>query len=167
MGQIIKIKLSVEEREELEALVGRPTEEAGLVRRARVILLSDRGVSGREIALRLDLTPEYVSKVRTWFRTGGVGGLRRPRSGRKDHAVPAVTRHPHGATARQGHGAGWKHEQPEALMPRVGPWRRGTGGARQGADVGGGAIRRCPAVVARPASGPEPQAEESRGRRWA
>ena len=65
MGQVIKIKLSVEEREELEALVGRRTEEAGLVRRARVILLSDRGVSGREVALRLDLSPEHVSKVRT------------------------------------------------------------------------------------------------------
>jgi transposase len=91
MGRIIKIRLSIPEREELEALVGRPTEEAGLVRRARVILLSDRGVSGREIALRLDLSPEHVSKVRTWFRTGGVGGLVRPRSGRKDHAVPAET----------------------------------------------------------------------------
>jgi transposase len=91
MGQVIKIKLSVEEREELGAIVGRPSEEAGLVRRARVILLSDRGVSGREIALRLDLSPEHVSKVRTWFRTGGVAGLRRPRSGRKDHAVPADT----------------------------------------------------------------------------
>jgi Homeodomain-like domain-containing protein len=71
MGQVIKIRLSVDEREELAALVGRPTEEAGLVRRARVILLGDRGVSGREIALRLDLSPEHVSKVRTWFRTGG------------------------------------------------------------------------------------------------
>jgi hypothetical protein len=46
MGQAIKIRLTVEEREELEGLVGRPTEEAGLVRRARVILLTDRGVSG-------------------------------------------------------------------------------------------------------------------------
>jgi transposase len=91
MGQVIEIKLSVEEREELEALVGRPSEEAGLVRRARVILLSNLGVSGREIALRLDLSPEHVSKVRTWFRTGGVGGLRRPRSGRKDHAVLGET----------------------------------------------------------------------------
>ncbi|MGA7124633.1 MAG: IS630 family transposase, partial [Polyangiaceae bacterium] len=85
------LSTSRQPQEELAALVGRPTEEAGLVRRARVILLSDRGVSGREIALRLDLSPEHVSKVRTWFRTGGVGGLRRPRSGRKDHAVPAET----------------------------------------------------------------------------
>src|ERR1700733_10052942 len=91
MARVIKIRLSIEEREELEALVGRPSEEAGLVRRARVILLSDRGVSGREIALRLDLSPEHVSKVRTWFRAGGVGGLLRPRSGRKDHAVPTET----------------------------------------------------------------------------
>jgi transposase len=91
MARVIKIRLSIEEREELEALVGRPTEEAGLVRRARVILLSDRGVTGREIALRLDLSPEHVSKVRTWFRAAGVGGLLRPRSGRKDHAVPAET----------------------------------------------------------------------------
>ena len=91
MGRVIKIRLSIKERQELEALVGRPTEEAGLVRRARVILLSDRGVSGREIARRLILSPEHVSKVRTWFRGGGVGGLVRPRSGRKDHAVPAET----------------------------------------------------------------------------
>ena len=91
MGHVIKIKLGVKEREELEAIVARPTEEAGLVRRARVILLSERGIAGREIALRLDLSPEHVSKVRTWFRTGGVGGLRRPRSGRKDHAVAAQT----------------------------------------------------------------------------
>src|SRR5271154_3036081 len=91
MARVIKIRLSIEEREELAARGGRPTAEAGLVRRARVILLSDRGVTGREIALRLDLSPEHVSKVRTWFRAGGVGGLLRPRSGRKDHAVPAET----------------------------------------------------------------------------
>src|SRR6185312_16826644 len=91
MGQFIKIELSVEEREELDAIVARPSEEAGVVRRARVILLSDRGVSGREIALRLDLSPEHVSKIRTWFRVDGLDGLRRRRSGRKDHAVPAET----------------------------------------------------------------------------
>ncbi len=79
----IKIKLGVKEREELEAIVARPTEEAGSVRRARVILLSERGIAGREIALRLDLSPEHVEGPATWFRTGGVGGLRRPRSGRK------------------------------------------------------------------------------------
>ena len=43
-------------------------EGAGLVRRARVIWLSARGVSGREIALRLDLTPEHVSVIRARAR---------------------------------------------------------------------------------------------------
>jgi transposase len=93
MGRAIEIKLTVEEREELEARVSRPSEEAALVRRARVILLSARGVGGREIALRLDLSPEHVSKIRGWFRAGGIAGLIRPRSGRKDHAVPAETEH--------------------------------------------------------------------------
>jgi transposase len=92
MGQIIEIKLTTEQRQELQALIARPSESAGLVRRARVVLLSASGVSGREIALRLDLTPEHVSKIRSRFRAEGVGGLtERPKAGRKDHAVPAAT----------------------------------------------------------------------------
>ena len=78
-----------------------------------------------------------------------------------------VTRHPHGATARQGHGAGWKHEQPRFLMPRIGRWRRAPGGARQGADVAGGPIEKRPDVGPTIASAPEPQAEASRRRRSA
>ena len=93
MGRAIEIKLTVKEREELETIVSRPSEEAALVRRARVILLSAGGIGGREIALRLDLSPEHVSTIRGWFRAGGVGWLVRPRSGRKDHAVPTETEH--------------------------------------------------------------------------
>jgi transposase len=92
MGWTIEIQLTAREREELEAMVARPSEAAGLVRRARVILLSDRGISGREIALRLDLSPEHVSKIRARFRDERVAGLaERPKSGRTDHAVPAET----------------------------------------------------------------------------
>jgi transposase len=92
MGWIIEIELTPQEREELEAIVARPSEAAGLVRRARVILLSHMGVSGREIALRLDLSPEHVSKIRARFRVERVAGLsERPKSGRTDHAVPAET----------------------------------------------------------------------------
>jgi Helix-turn-helix domain len=88
MAQVIEITLTEERRQELEAIVARPSEGAGLVRRARVILLSARGVSGREIALRLDLTPEHVSVIRARFRDEGVAGLHeRPKSGRTDHAV--------------------------------------------------------------------------------
>jgi transposase len=92
MGRVIEIELTDEQREELRGIVARPSEPAGLVRRARVVLLSDAGVSGREIALRLDLSPEHVSVIRSRFRAEGVEGLaERPKSGRKDHAVSEAT----------------------------------------------------------------------------
>ena len=92
MGQAIEIKLTGKQRDELRSIVRRPSESAGLVRRARVVLLSDEGVSGREIALRLDLSPEHVSVIRSRFRAEGVAGLtERPKSGRTDHTVSAET----------------------------------------------------------------------------
>lgn len=76
----------------LEALVARPSAPAGLVRRARVILLSAAGISGVEIAGRLDLSREAVSRIRRRFVDAGVDGLfDRPKPGRRDHAVPAET----------------------------------------------------------------------------
>ena len=93
MGRFIEIKLTDKQREELRSIVRRPSESAGLVRRARVVLLSDEGVSGREIALRLDLSPEHVSKVRSRFRAEGVAGLtERPKPGRTDHAVSVTAK---------------------------------------------------------------------------
>ena len=89
MAELIEIKLTPKQREELEAMVSRSSERAGLVRRARVILLTDAGVSGREIALRLDLSPEHVSRLRRRFCDEGAGLAERPKAGRKDHAVPA------------------------------------------------------------------------------
>lgn len=84
MGQVIEIKLTHEQTEDLRRIVGRPSEAARLVRRARVVLMSDAGVSGREIAFRLDLSPEHVSVIRSRFRAEGVAGLAdRPKSGRK------------------------------------------------------------------------------------
>jgi hypothetical protein len=66
------VKITVSQRRELEAIIARRTEAAGLVRRARVILLSAAEVSGQEIALRLDLSAEAVSRIRTRFRRDGV-----------------------------------------------------------------------------------------------
>jgi transposase len=91
MGRFIEIKLTDEHREELRRIIGRPSAPAGLVRRARVVLMSDAGVPGREIAFRLDLSPEHVSVIRSRFRAEGVAGLaERPKSGRTDHAVSAA-----------------------------------------------------------------------------
>lgn len=92
MGRRIKLKVTTTQREELLAIVARRSEVAGLVRRARVVLLSDQGLSGREIASRVGLTPEHVSKIRSRFLAEGVEGLNeRPKAGRTDHAVPATT----------------------------------------------------------------------------
>jgi transposase len=86
------IRPSAKQHAQLEAMIARPSEGAGLVRRARVVLLSADGISGKEIAMRLDLSPEAVSRIRRRFAKGGVDGLlERPKSGRKDHAVPAET----------------------------------------------------------------------------
>ena len=92
MSRPVLIKLTARRRAELEAMVARSSAAAGPVRRARVILLSDDGLSGTEIASRLDLTPEAVSRIRRRFRDTGVTGLEeRHRSGRKDNKVePAV-----------------------------------------------------------------------------
>lgn len=92
MGHIVSLKVTTKQRQVLESIVGRPSESAGLVRRVRVILLSAEGVAGLEIARRLDLTPEQVSRIRTRFRVEGVEGLNeRPKAGRKDHAVAIDT----------------------------------------------------------------------------
>src|SRR6266852_9542249 len=91
MGHI-SLKITTKQRHVLEGIVGRPSESAGLVRRVRVILLSAEGVAGLEIARRLDLSPEQVSRIRTRFRAEGIEGLEeRPKEGRKDHAVAADT----------------------------------------------------------------------------
>ena len=72
--------------------MARAANPAGLVRRARVVLLSAAGEAGRAIAARLDLTPEHVSRIRRRFVVDGVAGLTaQPKPGRTDHAVPAAT----------------------------------------------------------------------------
>jgi transposase len=90
MHRAANVKLSVKQRRELEVIVSRRNASAAHVRRARVILLTADDVSGREIALRLDLSPEAVSRIRARFEVDGVAGLAsKAKSGRKDHAVPA------------------------------------------------------------------------------
>jgi len=92
MGQSLEVTLTVKQRRELQSLVTRASESAGVVRRAHVVLWSADGVSGQEIAQRLHLTVEAVSRIRRRFLESGVPGLQtRPKEGRTDHAVPAAT----------------------------------------------------------------------------
>jgi transposase len=77
------VTLSAEERAALEAVTRRTTEAAGLVRRARIVLLADDGMALDQIARVVGADRTIV---RTWldrYRAGGLAALQdRPRSGR-------------------------------------------------------------------------------------
>ena len=82
------IKLTPKQVRDLELIVARPSSPAGLVRRARVVLLSAAGEPGVAIAAKLDLSPEQVSRIRRRFVETGVDGLPdRPRPGRTSHMI--------------------------------------------------------------------------------
>src|SRR5204862_4330842 len=86
------VGLTAKQRRELERLVTRADESAPVVRRAHVVLWSADGVTGAEIARRLHLSVEAVSRIRRRFVETGIAGLAtRPKAGRKDHAVPVAT----------------------------------------------------------------------------
>jgi transposase len=88
----LRVRLTRQQQEQLQTLIARPSAPAGVVRRARVILLSAAGASGIDIAVQLDLSPESVSRIRRRFVQAGVAGLLdQPKAGRRDHAVPADT----------------------------------------------------------------------------
>jgi len=89
------ITLSADERAQLKTLTASRTLPAGLVRRARVILLSADGETNQDIAARVDLTPAMVGHWRRRWRDHGLAGLYdAPRSGRPrthdDDAVAAL-----------------------------------------------------------------------------
>ena len=92
MAHAHHVRTTRKQQDMLKALVARASAPAGVVRRARVILLSAAGLGGAEIAARLDLSPEAVSRIRRRFVWDGVDGVDdRPKAGRRDHAVPAET----------------------------------------------------------------------------
>jgi transposase len=86
------VAVTAKQRRELTQIVAQAVAPAQEVRRAQVILWSADGVAGAEIAHRLQVSAEAVSRVRRRFIQTGVAGLAtRPKAGRKDHAVPAAT----------------------------------------------------------------------------
>jgi transposase len=92
MGHVNSIRLSAGQRRALEAIVARRSEAGGVVRRAHVVLWTAEEVAASEIAQRLGLSPEAVSRIRRRFLQSGVEGLaEQPKAGRKDHALPAAT----------------------------------------------------------------------------
>jgi transposase len=95
--QKIELKLSSLERENLEQMSGSRSLPAGIVRRARGILLSADGQSNPEIARGLNVSPPSVSSWRRRFSGHGLAGLYDlPKSGRPrthdDERVAGVLR---------------------------------------------------------------------------
>lgn len=77
------LRLSAEQRRELEARARRYTLPYRDVVRAKIVLMAAEGYDNDEIALRLDTRREIVSKWRKRFFEQGLPGLEeRPRGGR-------------------------------------------------------------------------------------
>jgi transposase len=78
-----QVCLSPTQREELEAISRKYTSPYCDVVRAKVVLLAAQGLENMQIAQRLDLPRQVVSKWRKRFCQEGLAGLReRPRRGR-------------------------------------------------------------------------------------
>src|SRR5210317_2045359 len=88
------IELTVAEVEELEALRRKKSSTSqGMAERARIVLLAADRLSNQEIADKLDVHRNMVSKWRGRFLKGGVAALRDgPRSGRPQANTPAKFR---------------------------------------------------------------------------
>lgn len=84
-----EIDLSDAEREELKRLARKYTAPYQEVVRAKIVLLASDGYSNSEIASRLDLPRQVVSKWRQrYFLERAAGLADRPRSGREPTFSP-------------------------------------------------------------------------------
>ena len=86
------VKLTAEERRELESVARQYTSPYCDVIRARIILMAAEGLSNDLIAARLDTPRQIVSKWRKRFALARLPGLEgQPRGGRKARFSPQVS----------------------------------------------------------------------------
>ncbi|MFQ5818315.1 MAG: helix-turn-helix domain-containing protein [Terriglobia bacterium] len=84
------ILLAANEQEQLERVAGRYTSSYCDVIRAKIILLAAQGLPNTQIAARLDLPRQVVSKWRKRFFHERLAGLQdRPRGGRPPTFSPS------------------------------------------------------------------------------
>ena len=87
----IQVTMNNQTRELLQSWVRRPTKPAGLVRRARALLLLERGQRMVPTARQVGLSERHLRKWARRFCEQGVAGLReQPRSGRPPVFAPQV-----------------------------------------------------------------------------
>lgn len=85
-----EIELSLKERRELESLARKYTAPYCEVMRAKIVLLASEGLSNSEIAERLDMPRQIVSKWRQRYFAERVDGLTdRVRGGRPPTFSPS------------------------------------------------------------------------------
>lgn len=83
------VLITDEERRQLQEMAGRYTSPYRDVVRAKVILFAAQGLANKEIACRLDLPRQVVSKWRKRFCQERLAGLEdRPRHGRPGSFSP-------------------------------------------------------------------------------
>ena len=83
MPLTVAVEVPPRDREQLESWVRSPSMRAGLVQRARIVLLAAEGVGTGEIAARVGTSKQTVISWKHRYREEGVGGLAdRPKSGR-------------------------------------------------------------------------------------
>lgn len=88
-----RIALGVEDKAALEALARRYTSPYRDVIRAKIVLYAAQGLGNDEIAMRLDMPRQVVSKWRKRFFEQGVAGLEElPRQGRPGVFSPRYRR---------------------------------------------------------------------------
>jgi len=85
-----RIELTPQEQAQLETIARRYTSPYYSVVRAKIVLLAAQDLDNAEIADRLDLPRQVVSKWRKRFFQEGLGGLEdRPRGGRPPSFSPS------------------------------------------------------------------------------
>ena len=79
------VELSREQRTALERLARQRSAPARVVERARIVLLAAEDLENKQIALRMNITPEKAARWRKRFLAGGIAGLEKdaPRPGRR------------------------------------------------------------------------------------
>ncbi len=124
MWTVRALQVSEEQRAELERRVRAHTSTQRSVKRARIILMAADGVSGRQIAVAVGISEEYVAMWRRRFSDDGLKGLDdqrrsgRPRVYGPDDRVRIVGT---ATTTAPGVTSHWSHSQlAEALAEEVG-----------------------------------------------
>jgi transposase len=97
------VVLSPEQRTALDRLARQRSAPARVVERARIVLLAAEHLENKQIAVRMNITPEKAARWRKRFLAGGIAGLEKdaPRPGRRRTITDRRVNRVVGMTLRQ------------------------------------------------------------------